>query len=252
MTKIKLISDIHIDSYDHILNDSVGVNFIKTIPNENVDILVLAGDIVTGGYIERYYDLFEAMSDRFEETVMVLGNHDNYRHSMQEVRDIMSGFCTKLPSNFHWLDNTKKEIKGIPFVGSTLWFPEILNMTGKMGWVDFRYVKGGCWPIFEEFRKAKQFLAENVDKNSVVITHHMPSHKCVHERYIGDDYNCFFVGDVENVILEKKPKLWLHGHSHEPLNGLKIGDTYCYRNPRSYPGENMLFDPNFLIDTKDF
>ena len=115
MTKIKLISDIHIDSYDHILNDSVGVNFIKTIPNENVDILVLAGDIVTGGYIERYYDLFEAMSDRFEETVMVLGNHDNYRHSMQEVRDIMSGFCTKLPSNFHWLDNTKKEIKGIPF-----------------------------------------------------------------------------------------------------------------------------------------
>jgi Icc-related predicted phosphoesterase len=252
MTRIKLISDIHIDSYDHLLNDPMGINFIKTIPNENVDILVVAGDIVTGGHIERYYDLFKAMSDRFEETVMILGNHDFYRHSIQEVRDIISSFCARLPSNFHWLDNTKKEIKGISFVGSTLWFPEILDMTGKLGWVDFRYVEGGCWPIFEEFRKAKQFLTDNVNARSVVVTHHMPSYQCVDEKYKGDDYNCFFVADVESIILENKPKLWLHGHGHDPLNGLRIWDTYCYRNPRAYPGENTLFDPNFLIDTKDF
>jgi Icc-related predicted phosphoesterase len=245
VTNLKLISDLHVD-YEKRDPDK-GVSFINSLPNENVDILVVAGDIVTGGHLANYFDVFKAMTDRFDQTVFVLGNHDNYSSSIQKTYDLMATFQSRL-SNFHWLQNERKEIKGQWFAGSTLWFSELdtYRMPSLVSWVDFRYIEGGCHPIFEEFKKAHKFFDKNVDENTIAISHHMPSNLCVHPQYEGDDYNCYFVGEVDDVLINRKPKLWLAGHSHKHIDKT-IYNTRFVINARGYVNEPTGFNPNLII-----
>lgn len=243
MTKLKLISDIHID-YDK----DYGVKFINSIPNDDVDILVLAGDVVTGGHLENYFSTFETLCKRFKDVIFVLGNHCYYKHSPEEVFEIMANFQSKLP-NLHWLQNEKKQIQGLTFCGTTLWFPKLPIMPSLYNWVDSRNVVGSYDAIFKEHQKAMQFLENSVDKDCIVITHHLPSPSCVHPSYKDDDYNCYFVADCDHIIYDKEPKLWLFGHSHMACD-IMVGKTRCVLNPRAYPHERSTsrFNKDLIID----
>jgi len=242
MAKIKLISDIHIDyEADH------GLAFIDSLPSDDTDILVLAGDVVTDGHLGNYYDTFKALCDKFDQVLYVLGNHDHYQHTIEETFTVASNFQATL-SNFHWLQNERRNIKGVNFVGATLWFPKC---TVYSGWPDFRYVKSSPEDIFAENEKTKKFLLENVHEGDFVVTHHLPSAKCIAAQWQGSRSNCYFNGDVDNIILEKKPRYWAFGHTHESRHMI-IGDTELFCNPRAYPHEQHScgFRSDLIIDTE--
>jgi hypothetical protein len=78
----------------------------------------------------------------------------------------------------------------------------------------------------------------------VVITHHMPSALSVHEKYTDDALNLFFLCEMDDVILDLKPKLWIHGHTHVPFD-YKLGDTRVLCNPKGYPRERTDLVGNY-------
>lgn len=72
--------------------------------------------------------------------------------------------------------------------------------------------------------------------STVVLSHHVPSYRCVHTRFSGDELNRFFVSEMAPLIEEKRPKLWAYGHTHLP-HRCKIGVTDAVANPFGYPHE---------------
>ena len=81
------------------------------------------------------------------------------------------------------------------------------------------------------------------DFNSLVSgipSHHIPSEEAVHKNYKGDSFNRFFVSDLTGLIKEKKPRLWVYGHTHLP-NRTLVGETDIVTNPYGYPQEREFF-----------
>lgn len=235
--KIKLISDIHTE-FD---NDG-GDAFIRSLDAKDVDVLVIAGDMTS-----KHHEMnLRKFCEKFKDVVYVMGNHDYWGGSIAGRKELMANISAKLP-NLHWLDNTRKNIQGRWFAGTTLWFSRD-NCRDNPWWPDFRRVADGKTGIWDEFDAAYKFLNENVQEGDIVVTHHLPSQQCVHPRWEGADTNCYFVGDVEDIILRKKPEFWFFGHTHDARH-LNIWATELLCNPKGYPGENVKFDPNLIIDT---
>lgn len=232
--KVKLVSDIHTE-----FDRDGGDRFCDYLSNDGVDLLIVAGDLTT----KHYEKNLKTLCDRFKDVIYVMGNHDYWYGSFQGKRDLVASVAAELP-NLHWLDNNRVQIGDHHFAGGTLWFERCIV---RPNWPDFRYVSDGPEGIFEEFEKTYKFLNENVQKGDVVITHHMPSQQCVAPRWEGDDWNCYFVGDVEDIILRKEPSHWFFGHTHDARN-LQIYATELVCNPRGYPGENVAFNPDLIID----
>jgi Icc-related predicted phosphoesterase len=237
MVKIKLISDVHTE-HDRDGGDA----FVRSLSSDDVDILVVAGDLT-----DRHHKMnLTRLCESFKDVVYVMGNHDYWHSSLAKRREEMTKICEGLP-NLHWLDNTRKQIQGKWFAGCTLWFsredcPRLLR------WPDFRFVSEGPDGIWDEFDKSYEFLNNNIEKGDIVVTHHLPSKQCVHPRWEGSTTNCFFVGDVEDIILRKEPAFWFFGHTHDSRH-LMVWKTELFCNPRGYPHEGVPFDSNLIIDT---
>lgn len=245
MSRVKLISDIHVD-YER--QDPKGEKFFEKLPKEGVDVLVFAGDLVTNGDLAKYMDVYKRMADSYPHVVAVLGNHDHYGSNIEEVHNLMNDFQAKV-SNFHWLQNTKKEINGQVFAGTTLWFPELPYMPGFYSWIDFRHVKGLKYGYKEEHHKARQFIKNEVNSSDILITHHIPHRDAVHSRYFGDEYNCYFLGDVSDLLDTKDLPYVFFGHSHLYIDR-QIKNTQYMLNPRGYPFEWSFngFNKDLIID----
>ena len=58
-------------------------------------------------------------------------------------------------------------------------------------------------------------------------------------RYQGSPLNCFFAcPEAEAILLEKAPRLWVHGHTHDSLD-YQLGKTRVLCNPFGYAGVEM-------------
>ena len=93
----------------------------------------------------------------------------------------------------------------------------------------------------------EETLAEPFDGPSVVVTHHAPHPKSINERYALDPLNVAFASDLSEVILEGRPQLWLHGHTHTSSD-YRIGATRIVANPHGYGRENPAFDPSLVVE----
>jgi inhibitor of KinA sporulation pathway (predicted exonuclease) len=156
------------------------------------------------------------------------------------------------PENFHWLENSSVVIDGQRFIGCSLWFPLAPDAdTGAIS--DFVQIRDFVPWVYERNRESVAFLEASVRFNDVVVTHHLPSSRCVDRKYRGDPLNAFFVCDVEHVIRAKKPAAWIHGHTHETVD-LVVEQTRIVCNPYGYAGHetNGRFDPTKTIETPDW
>lgn len=236
--RVKLISDIHheFDRGNHQL-------FIDSLPNENVDVLVIAGDLATGDLISKCIRLY---CNRFKNVIYVMGNHCVWKTSIENRIKEFTNLDDEI-ENFHFLENRRIEIDGQGFAGCTLWFGDS-PMTHSQ-WVDFRFVEGGSHSIHKQNTISKEFLRREVQEGDIVITHHLPSKKSIHSRWEGDPDNCYFVCEVDDVIHNNKPAIWMAGHSHDACN-MYLVDTWLLRNPRGYPYEGVNCDFDLIIDTE--
>jgi hypothetical protein len=70
-------------------------------------------------------------------------------------------------------------------------------------------------------------------EGDVIITHFLPSWRSVHPKWAAAATNCFFVSDQEPLMVERKPALWLHGHTHDSAD-YQVGPTRVVCNPFGY------------------
>jgi len=70
----------------------------------------------------------------------------------------------------------------------------------------------------------------------IIVTHHAPSIRSIHDRYRTSTINGAFYANLEGLIDKHKPTAWIHGHVHS-MFAYKIGSTHIVCNPVGYPGE---------------
>jgi Icc-related predicted phosphoesterase len=202
-------------------------------------IAIVAGDLAVG---EGLRPALKLLADKYRQVVYIAGNHDYYNSSREGIEAIRQSM--NLP-NVHWLEDEVVQIEGLRFVGCTLWF----------GWhrsdlelqiTDFQVIAGIRRWVHEKNQKSLEFLRKNVKADSIVVTHHLPSNRSIVPRYQGSPLNCFFAcPEAEEILLEKAPRLWIHGHTHDSLD-YHLGQTRVICNPFGYAGVEM--NPSFLAE----
>lgn len=82
-------------------------------------------------------------------------------------------------------------------------------------------------------------LAKAFDGITVVATHHAPSARSVPAAERNDPLSAAYATDLEPLMREFRPALWVHGHIHEPLD-YRVGETRVVCNPRGYFASELV------------
>lgn len=253
--KIRVMSDLHLEF------GGDGVHF-SAAPEE---ILVLAGDTLPAIHQRTYRSFITTLAEEFKHVVFCAGNHEFY--GGQVVRE--TKFLVDLAAEFdnvHFLEGSHVNIDGVLFIGGALWTnlsaervtsSDIYLIQQRMN--DFRLVE------FDDNRSFDANLAtfihmehlHNIEESlklaaasslpAVVISHHAPSEKSILPMYHKDVCNPAYATNLEHIMEEYKPKLWVHGHMHNSLDYV-VHDTRVVCNPLGYYGYKLNPDFNFNFE----
>lgn len=254
--KLYQTSDLHLEFAD------------LTIENlDEVDVLVLGGDICTAHHInkdsergQRYRDFFQRVSEAFPDVVYVMGNHEHYSGDFAKSQEQLQAIFDHLElKNIHLLEKSTVDIQGYTFIGGTLWTDlnggdPITEMSIANVMNDYRAAKNtndkNAWKLLprhtlEDHRRMKQYIQHVIDHRReqnnhapvIVITHHTPSLQSCHEMYLGDKItNGGFHSNLDEFIMDRPEiVLWTHGHTHHEFD-YHISNTRIVCNPRGYVG----------------
>ena len=282
--KIKLVSDLHLEFSDiNIENDQ---NYDVLILGGDICIAQDLHDHIAADFnpysagafadlsrkqqrVKTVRDFFKRCSFQFPHVIYIMGNHEFYHGKFYAAIDYMREECAKYP-NVYMLEQDMKIIDDVVFVGGTLWTDmnnrDPLTMSAMKDMMnDFRIVRNEK----REFAKMsaldvairhdktlayiKLIVQEHKDKKCVVVGHHAPSFKSVHEQYASQTLmNGGYASDLSEFILDHPQiVLWTHGHMHQPFDYV-IGETRIVCNPRGYESdgysENSGWNPNILLE----
>lgn len=228
-----------------------------TIPasaHQEADVVVFAGDIGVGHI--NPIDMFEYWypsdsGDDSPQYIYVPGNHEYYdRSDILIAKTHQSPFC--------------QVINGVRFLNTTLWtnmhlrdnrdelmYAEALNDFRRCRYNNARFTARD-W--LDEHNRAMlmltAYLRADREIPTVIVTHHAPHEMSTDARW-GVEHDGYYASDLEDFILEYKPKLWIHGHVHKS-NDYMVGDTRIISNPRGYVGSvahsNPTFNPNLIVE----
>ena len=247
--KLRYLSDLHLE----FINPNKIDQFIEQIPSGLDEICILAGDI--GNPYEDNYDLFmNFISKNFKKSFVIAGNHEYYNKlkDMNETRLFLIDYFTQF-DNITFLDNSFEDYEGYCFIGTTLWSritnPDFFDINDVKSIPKFGHVQYNL-----ENAKSISFLVESlsINKNCIVITHHMPSESLIHIKYKTPSmlpYNQWYYSNLDVLIEQNKDKIkcWFYGHTHIPshreINGIPF---VC--NPIGYQGENNKTCFNIKMD----
>lgn len=236
--KLKLVSDVHFE-----FHADGGKSFVESLDPSGCDALVVAGDLCT---VSRgLMNGLSMLCRRFPEVVFVEGNHEHYGSERGRVRATLRLSAERHP-NLRVLDCGVIELAGGRILGAPLWFPDTpLARQLAPDWSDFQCAKKLSSWVYRENARAVEFLRRELREGDAVVTHHLPSWRSVHPRYAREPSNCFFVCDLEPLIAERRPAVWMHGHTHESMD-YRIGPTRVVCNPFGYAGRDL--NPRFRDD----
>lgn len=234
------MSDLH----QEFARSQQAQSFVDSLDTEGVDVLILAGDISGGSSV---YEHVNAIARRFQDAqiLWVKGNHEYYGNGRRKLQQM----CTRLTEeheHLHVLDNNVVTINNQRFLGTTLWYePNVFVRMMQESWSDFRAIKSLSHWLRGAYQAGRDFLNAELQAGDVLITHMLPSPYCVSPRWVGSSTNPFFVTNVHDLIVERKPAICVHGHTHDSRD-LMIGSTRIVCNPRGYVNHelNEEFDPD--------
>ena len=240
--KIGYMSDLHLRvnrDYDQ---------FIKQL-DPQVDLQIIAGDCIDG---TRDIGLLRELLSRFKMPVIfVPGNHEYYLDESPKATEHRLAAMHDMPNVRVLISDAWQVPNGPRIVGTTLWYRSTLDFAMRWAaWADFRYIKNLTGFTEERFIRDNA-LVGNIVQGDIVVTHMLPSQRCVDPRFEHSNTNEVFVRNVEPIISDNKPAFWIHGHTHCPVD-ITIGETRVLCNPRGnlrdYGPENPLFNVSASFD----
>jgi len=241
--KIQLISDLHVEY--HADGGKEFLELLKPVPE--VDMVVIAGDIANQLTQKSRADLLSSLARMYSygtQILIVWGNHDFWGPlspwKLRVHRNIpyLSGRMVSSPTLFSYKDRR--------FIAGTMWFPQI--PPGPKPTNDYTQIPEFEPWVYEQNRDFHEFLVENLEEGDIVVTHYLPCPQSIHPRYAASKANCGFMSDESELILARRPALWLHGHTHDSFDYM-LGSTRVVCNPHGYPWEmNPKFDPKLVIE----
>lgn len=237
-------SDIHLEFYDHEESKENESNeskedfqeILELFPGDPNGILVLAGDI---GYPWRpiFREFIEYCSDRYNAIVYVTGNHEYYskEHSMSAVDTIIQGISDEI-INFHFLNNSEVTIRGLTFIGGTLftYYPESKYDEVKKIMNDYNFYSPE--EVSARHKGTVEYLYKEIfgreHEKFVVVSHHLPSYQGLALKYRHLSTNYLYANHLDFFLRKDQVCLWIAGHTHLPKTVGKL----CI-GPFGYPGE---------------
>lgn len=256
--KLWVFSDLHLEFEDRRPP-------IVNMPD--ADVCVVAGDVLHNPVASLDYlsvEIAPAMP-----VVFVAGNHEFYGGSIDRV-EVGRRFAEEArrtwQQDLYLLENDLAIVGGLRFVGATLWTDFALYGHRDVAWAmrafeglltDAKAIKwrdGGEFTAsraMELHEASRDFISQALwipfDGPTVVVTHHAPHPRSVHQKYEGSVLNASFASDLSDVIQLGRPALWVHGHVHDSFD-YGVGETRIVCNPKGYHAENAAFDPRLVVE----
>lgn len=242
--RLHILSDLHLEF----------AAFTPTIPPE-AELVVIAGDTLPKGkaasWVSTNIDL---------QTILIGGNHDCYRTSVQRAQRVMSRDAA---GHVHVLQNQAHVHQGVRFLGCTSWtdFKATGNQRQAMDRAasemnDYRMIR--MEPGYRKLRPAdtqalaeasKAWLLSQVstpfDGKTVVVTHTCPLVELLAEDRDRDHLDAAYTNDWLE-FLTYKIDLWIFGHTHAAVDR-RISGVRFVSNPRGYPKEVTGFQSNLIV-----
>jgi len=231
MSKIQLISDIHLEFPDNSW-------FLRENPFENdADVLIIAGDFCPkihrdDDHIQKFLDM---VSENYERVIIINGNHDYYHGSAHEIGKEK----VKLRKNVFNVNRQVVKHKKVRYICATLWGSPLPKeeFYVRNYLYDFRAIEGMTMKKFINLNKTdSEFIRREAKKpydgKTVVVTHHIPSRYQIHPMYKDSDCNGGFASSEEETFKENID-FWVYGHTHSTFDDVRW-DTRFICNPLGY------------------
>lgn len=248
--KLHILSDLHLEfgPFD--------------FPATDADLVILAGDT----HIKRngVKWAMEAIPDT--QVLYLCGNHEFYGEKFPRLVEKLK--IETEGSNVQVLENDTFERDGFRFFGATLWTDmdlhgDVTEASNVIGERMNDYKRTRWSPTYRKLRpgdtraqhrttvsKLREFLKTGDPSKSIVLTHHAPSPLSLPERRREFLISAAYASNLEDLIVEFQPALWIHGHIHHS-NDYRIGNTQILSNPRAYIDDpNPDFDPKLTIEIR--
>jgi len=243
------LSDLHLEERDYDLE------IVGWCP-PHASVLVLAGDVGNGAagvqWANRQAEVLGL------PVIFVPGNHDFFDVYGTDLQALLGRMKTAAAPGVHVLYNERIEIRGVTFLGATLWtdfaysehawtseqdlmraastFPDfsLINVEGDL-------LTPETWVRLHQ--EARDWLESELislqDRDAgprVVVTHHLPHPRSLDPRHRGSDTDAAFCSRLPDALLGLADA-WIHGHSHHAQDWRGPGGVHVVSNPLGYPGE---------------
>lgn len=223
-------------------------------PEADGDLMILAGDIIT---LRDYEPLGQILQRWKKPALLITGNHEYY--TRRPMNDEETNFKAWLESRYplaKLLLDEDISINGVNFFGGVMWTdfngrdPRAMERAGaEMN--DFRLIRNSDGSPFtpadaiarhEEFvAKLTHWFARDLRGPRVVISHNAPVMNPRTKFRNSSLWPAFNSLDMVKVIEERRPALWVYGHTHE-CDDQTVCDTRVISNQLGYPTQSGDFE----------
>jgi predicted phosphohydrolase len=234
--KIQYCSDLHLEFPENKA-------LLKSNPIKPVgDILVLGGDIVPFAYMEKEKDFFDYLSDNFEMTYWVPGNHEYYHSDISKRSGTVNEAIRK---NVLLVNNSSFVHENVKLIFSTLWsrLSTAKEQEIEDSISDFHVIRfQGRFLTGAEFNRMHSECLHYIMKESgkpfdgrtFVVTHHVPTYRHYPAFYEDSSLNEAFVVELSAFIESSGIDWWMYGHHHFNTPDFSIGGTKMITNQMGY------------------
>ena len=235
--KLMITSDLHLE----FAKDG-GKRIIDKLETDNVDALVLAGDIFPLRFLDQIVEKMKWFMEKAPLCLFVPGNHEFYKGHSKTGLMLLESAAQQVPGFEVLRAGRVFESHGHRFLGDSMWFPDGPdNNHYADGMSDFHLIQEFVPWVYEQNKAWREFYRANGKPGDIVITHHLPHPACIDNYYKTSVLNRFFLCDMSAEIRELKPALWVHGHTHCKVDVI-VDKTRIVCNPKGYPAEATSFN----------